>query len=481
MICMVYSGNLNRIFNAVVKQLQADIPIAEAVRRALSDPGKRWPDDDQLRQAVRHKPLYQQGRHGQRMAVLRRLDESFGSKERPDYDHSKLSIEHIMPQTLSDEWTDMLGNDARYEDAPAATMHRPLVHTLGNLTLTGYNPELGNLAFERKRGIYANSAFALTRAVSAVPRWGPVEILERAQDLEKRAIRIWPGPVSVPEAPKAASEWNLLRQALAVLPAGSWTTYGDVAALIGSHPVPVGQHVATKGVPNAHRVLTRDGTVSPNFRWVDPDDARDPHEVLRSEGVGFDPAGKANPNQRMTPEDLADLLGLGEDERARITGDGGEESDTSPKRRESFYRQLQERQPAETVAVVELLIERWRRLGGFLDFGFGQETSCFLMLKGGPVQRGNDLWPFCLYPRSGKVAATFRPLSTRPPFDDEPFRDEFRRFCNETPGVDLPAAKLALYPSFPLSVLTDEVARERLFHALEWFVQTAEEAASAVA
>ena len=66
-------------------------------------------------------------------------------------------------------------------------------------------------------------------------------------------------------------------------------------------------------------------------------------------------------------------------------------------------------------------------------------------------------------------------LAKRPPFDDEPLRDRFRRLCNSVPGVDLPASKLTLYPSFPLLVLADETARQELFQSLEWFIQAAED------
>jgi alkylated DNA nucleotide flippase Atl1 len=479
MLCGVYSGNLNRIFNAIIKQLPRDLPIAEAVRVGLSQPGNRWPTDQDVGESVRAKPFYLNGRHAQRTMVLQRLEESLGSKERIDFTGSKLQIEHILPRTLTDQWRDLLTKDAAEQGMSGPELHRRVVHTLGNLTLTGYNPELSNATFERKQRLLRDSGLGLNRLIAAASRWGYAEIIQRAHDLAELAVSIWPGPVPTPAGGVVGSDWSLLHQALAVLPAGSWTTYGDVAELIGSHPVPVGQHLAGVRVPNQHRVLTRDGKVSPQFHWHDPHDTRDPYEVLRSEGLRFDATGNADPNQRLGAEDLAQLLGLGEDWTQPPRDGEDNDSAVRSQRRESFFRQLRDRQPPETAIAVERLLEHWRRLGGYLTFGRGQETSCFLMLRSAQRRRRNDWWPLVVYPLSGTCSVYFGPLSKRPPFDDERLRDHFRRLCNRAPGVDLPTTKLALYPSFALAVLTNNTAPEQLLDALQWFVQTAEDPLSA--
>src|SRR5262245_46499257 len=112
MLCGVYSGNLNRIFNAIVKQFPRNLPNAEAVRLALPQPGNRWPADQDVHELIRAKPFYLNGRHAQRTMVLQRLEESLGSKERIDFAASKLQIEHILPRTLTDQWRDLLATDA---------------------------------------------------------------------------------------------------------------------------------------------------------------------------------------------------------------------------------------------------------------------------------------------------------------------------------------------------------------------------------
>ncbi|MFC4002395.1 MGMT family protein [Prauserella oleivorans] len=98
---------------------------------------------------------------------------------------------------------------------------------------------------------------------------------------------------------------------LARVPAGRWTTYGDLAQLIGTAPQPLGRHLAicTERSP-AHRVLAYDGTIPPGFRWTDPNDRRKPEDVLRSEGVSF-PHGRADAGRRLTAADLKALVDAG--------------------------------------------------------------------------------------------------------------------------------------------------------------------------
>lgn len=80
----------------------------------------------------------------------------------------------------------------------------------------------------------------------------------------------------------------MAKQLLASIPTGRWTSYSDVAEVIGSHQVAVGARLANVVVPNAHRVLKLSGHVSPDFRWPDPSRSDDPREILRAEDLKFD-------------------------------------------------------------------------------------------------------------------------------------------------------------------------------------------------
>jgi alkylated DNA nucleotide flippase Atl1 len=101
-----------------------------------------------------------------------------------------------------------------------------------------------------------------------------------------------------------------MNQVLAAIPAGRWTSYLDVAEVIGSHQVSVGSRLASVTAPNAYRVLKLRGTISPEFRWPDPARTDDPRELLEAEGVKFDSAGRAESSQRMPAAELAAAVGL---------------------------------------------------------------------------------------------------------------------------------------------------------------------------
>ncbi|MEI2750210.1 MAG: HNH endonuclease family protein [Ferruginibacter sp.] len=70
--------------------------------------------------------------------------ENHGKKERVAID--EYTIEHIMPQSepLPPAWRKELGPEWE-------RIHATYLHTLGNLTLTGYNSEYGNRPFTVKR------------------------------------------------------------------------------------------------------------------------------------------------------------------------------------------------------------------------------------------------------------------------------------------------------------------------------------------
>jgi alkylated DNA nucleotide flippase Atl1 len=374
-----------------------------------------------------------------------------------------VTIEHVMPQTLSPAWEADLTKDLA-DDETVESVHARWVHTLGNLTLTGYNPALGNRPFEIKRAKLATSGISMNQEIAEQERWGPREIQQRAGALAERAIRLWPGPVGRDVSSDSGSQlWKVMEEALAELPTGAWTTYGDLAVLIGSHARPVGNRLVSASVPNAHRVLQGNGTLSPAFRWLEPTRTDDPLEILREEGVVFDEHGRADPAQRMTAQDLAELIGRSTDDLEAVPDpdDGGD-----AERRDRFVELLSEAQPTEVVTGVLRLLEGWTGSGGQLD-GRSRETSCFLMADRG-APGGKAVWPLVIYP-SGAVEVVFQHLAVRPPFDDLALREELRARLDDVAGIRIAQAKLQLRPSFPVAVLADEDSRCQVLEVLRWF------------
>ena len=308
---------LNRLFVQFVAQLPQDDSFPQEVRRELSRPRRYWPNDDQLREVIRTRPFYFSGRGPQRKLILERLEQSYGHPELIDFENTDLSIEHVLPQTLSEEWRGHLASLGQDPDE----VYQSLVHTLGNLTLTAFNGTLSNNPFERKQQIYSGSHLELNRALTRQDAWGRDEILARADDLAAHAIAVWPSPLPGVAEPQGGFDWSRINAAVAAIPRGRWTTYGELAQLGGTAAMPVGQHIAnTPGLDNGYRVLGSDGKPRPDFHWDNPEDLRNPVDVLREDGVRFDASGTADQSQRITAAELSALIEVLDDDTIQASG-----------------------------------------------------------------------------------------------------------------------------------------------------------------
>ena len=107
------------------------------------------------------------------------------SQGKETVDISKLTVEHIMPQTLSAKWKKTLGEQN-------ARNYKTWLHTLGNLTLTAYNSELSNKPYSDKRECLKDSNLYLNRYFRDINDWNFDEIKERGKHLADIAIKVWP-------------------------------------------------------------------------------------------------------------------------------------------------------------------------------------------------------------------------------------------------------------------------------------------------
>ncbi|HYJ22483.1 MAG TPA: DUF262 domain-containing protein [Solirubrobacterales bacterium] len=315
-LARIPTNALNRIFVQLIPRMPMDETFPQALHQELSRDRLYWPTDAEIADALKKQPFFHIGRGNQRKLILERLERSFGHPELIDFQEADLTIEHIMPQTLSPEWRQQL--ESLGEDP--GEVHAELVHTLGNLTLTAFNGTLSNNPFERKSQIYGASHLELNRTLTDNSVWGREQILARAEALAVQVATIWPPPLpGIISEPDGNFDWSRIDMAIEAIPAGRWTTYGDLAEIGGTAAVPVGGHV-TQLPPGttAYRVLTSNGAVSNNFSWIDPNDKRDVHQVLAAEGIEFDSEGCATPEQRISAEALAGLIDQPEDEAAEV-------------------------------------------------------------------------------------------------------------------------------------------------------------------
>ena len=139
---------------------------------------------DRFKERLMNVSIYNDRNRAQKARlILESIEESFNHKETVSFD-DPISIEHIMPQTLNDEWKKHLGDDWE-------STHQLLLHSLGNLTLTGYNAELSNKSFEIKKTSLQESHFELNKYFLEQTSWKKEDIEKRTEILADRCLQIW--------------------------------------------------------------------------------------------------------------------------------------------------------------------------------------------------------------------------------------------------------------------------------------------------
>jgi uncharacterized protein with ParB-like and HNH nuclease domain/predicted transport protein len=186
-ICEIPTNSMNKTFATFGKALKKDCYLESILAHFLTLPSyRRFPADDEFKRDLQIKDLYS---FRSRSYWLRRL-ENHGRKERVSVD--EYTIEHILPQNeqLSPEWRAELGPNWKH-------VQQTYLHTLGNLTLTGYNSEYSDRPFPKKRdmeGGFAHSPLRLNQGLGTLDHWNEESIRQRAQRLAEQATGVWAAP-----------------------------------------------------------------------------------------------------------------------------------------------------------------------------------------------------------------------------------------------------------------------------------------------
>jgi uncharacterized protein with ParB-like and HNH nuclease domain len=186
-VCAIPTNSLNKTFATFSRSLNKDRYLESIKAHFLLLPSyRRFPGDDEFRGELKKRDLY----HLRSVRYLLRRLENHGRKERVPVD--EYTVEHIMPQnkSLSPEWRDALGPDWQ-------KVQETWLHTLGNLTLTGYNAEYGDRPFAVKRdmeGGFKESPIRLNRGLGAMETWDEEAIENRAEELAQQVVRVWSAP-----------------------------------------------------------------------------------------------------------------------------------------------------------------------------------------------------------------------------------------------------------------------------------------------
>jgi uncharacterized protein with ParB-like and HNH nuclease domain/predicted transport protein len=186
-VCAIPTNSLNKTFATFGRALKKDRYLESVQAHLLLLPSyRRFPSDDEFKREIATRDLYNFPR---RSYLLRRL-ENHGRKEYVPVE--EYTIEHILPQNprLSVRWRDNLGPEWQ-------RVQETWLHTLGNLTLTGYNAEYSDHPFAEKRdmkGGFRESPLRLNDGLGSLESWNEITLRARAERLAIAASKVWSLP-----------------------------------------------------------------------------------------------------------------------------------------------------------------------------------------------------------------------------------------------------------------------------------------------
>lgn len=187
-ICGIPTNSQNKTFATLYKNLKRETYL-ESVKAVflLMDGYRRFPTDLEFEQSILVKDVYN---FRSRNYLLESLE---NAKKKEIINAENYTIEHILPQNqhVSTEWKAELGMNWEI-------VKEKYLHTLGNLTLTGYNSELSDRPFKDKKTIpggFNTSPLSLNESVRQENTWNEDAILRRANFLGGLASKIWIRPI----------------------------------------------------------------------------------------------------------------------------------------------------------------------------------------------------------------------------------------------------------------------------------------------
>jgi len=198
-ICGLTTKNLNRTFQGLSYQFKGEVSIQKFKEYFSGKTGDstKFPDNEELKRGFMDTNAYYGISPRPRlMDVLWELEKASRSslaekaKEMPS-----LSIEHVMPQSWTDEWQfpDKVDR-TRSEETKEVHDRFMRINTFGNLTLISdaLNSSAGNKSFgEKKAKFEQNTGLFLNKWFLEKSKWDEDDIIERGEHLADLATQIW--------------------------------------------------------------------------------------------------------------------------------------------------------------------------------------------------------------------------------------------------------------------------------------------------
>ncbi len=181
-VCGLGTNSLNKVFPSFTKKIDKKQYLKSVEEHFGSLTGnQKFPNNDEFKKLFITIDFY----HFKKTKYFLERLENFDTKE--PVDTQECTIEHIMPQILTEEWKRDLGENFK-------AIHEKYLHTIGNLTLTGYNEKYSNNSFQEKRNMekgFNQSPLRLNQSLKDLEPFGEKKIEKRANDLADWALKIW--------------------------------------------------------------------------------------------------------------------------------------------------------------------------------------------------------------------------------------------------------------------------------------------------
>ncbi len=195
--------NLRQIFSSFILLLDSEYSnnIVEGFKIFLQS--KNYPKDEEFKAKLKEFSFPENNKISK--LILESFEEFSGHKEMVSFNN--LTVEHIVPDVLTDWWKEHLGND--YAD-----IHKKCQNSIGNLTLIAkeYNSEASNGNFQLKKEIYKKSHVELNKYFDNLIKWDKEEIEKRADSMSETAVKIWTNPFLVTRLPTKKEESGIINK-----------------------------------------------------------------------------------------------------------------------------------------------------------------------------------------------------------------------------------------------------------------------------
>ena len=188
-ICEIPTNSLSKTFATLYQAVDKDDYVNSIIKAfVFKSSYKRFPSDYEVREKLQTKDIY----HFRLRKYLLEALENYYHKEPIDLNTANYTIEHIMPQNIEHNlsWQQMLGEDWQ-------EVHSLYLHTLGNLTITGYNAEMSNKSFGEKvngESGFKHSHLKLNESIAQCDVWNKKAIQRRTNILTDIILKIWKYP-----------------------------------------------------------------------------------------------------------------------------------------------------------------------------------------------------------------------------------------------------------------------------------------------